>query len=189
MRRLAKTAAGLAAFLALCGQAATAHADVSGWMHVGGGGIGWQDEDDELGLSPTLAIDAGVGSPDSNPFIVGGLFRLQPVIEHGTDIGLAARFATQGFQSGWLGVAVDAGPYFRTWETESVGLWGQASLGGPLGLQLSVLGSFGTESAAGVGVTLGVDLVRLTVHRKNLLDWWPNPRAEEALQEHAAARP
>jgi len=158
-----------------------AHADASSWLYFGGGGVGWQGQDQDLKFSPTMAIDLGVGTDDRAPFIFGGLFRIQPVFEHGADLGLAGRFATRGFQSGPFGFAVDLGGYQRFWGAGSTGFWGQASLGGPLGFQLSLLGAGGSSDAFAFGASAGIDLARLIVYRETLLDWWPNPRPERRI--------
>lgn len=183
------------AVVGACGAAAVllwttgATAEPTAWAQLGGGATYWQmASSEDYELSPSMSIDAGLGSDGTAPFIVGGLFRLQPIIGHGTDVSWLVRGATQGFQSGWFGFAVDAGPYVRGWGDGSAGIMGQGLLGGPFGLQLAVLGGYGSNEAATFGVTLGLDLARLTVHRQHLLDWWPNPRPVDRLDERGSAR-
>jgi hypothetical protein len=174
---------------------AEAAADASAWFHSGGGVLAWKGgpEDSDTGadiqLSPALAFDLGVGTSEQAPFIFGGYFKLQPILGHGTDVAVMARFATLGFQQDWIGVAFDAGLLQRWWGPESTGFLGQAVLGLPLGLQLTAMGTGGSNSTFGFGGTLGLDLVRLTVSRKNLLDWWPNPRASDAMYETSISGP
>lgn len=169
-----------------------AQADVTGWAHVGGGTLGWRGgPDDELKASGLMTIDAGVGSSARDPFILGGYFRVMPVFGHGADLALLARFATQGFQTDYIGFAIDAGAYQRFWGTGSTGFIGQAVLGLPLGFQLAGIGMGGSGSHYGFGATLGIDLVRLTVERRHLLDWWPNPRPNDNMfrEEVSSAGP
>ncbi len=162
--------------LATLGFSSEAEADATAWAHVSGGALGWQmGEGDDFKLSPMMTIDFGAGSDPDAMFILGGLFRIQPIFDGGADLALMARFATQGFQSDLIGIAIDVGAYQRFWGVESTGFAGEAILGGPLGLQLSALGHVGSNSAVGFGFLLGIDFVRLTVSRGHLLDWWPNP--------------
>lgn len=189
MRRIPQATLGAAALAVVATTTTPARSDPSGWVHFGSGAYGWQMASSErFQFSPSLTIDAGVGSDSDAPIIVGGLFRLQPIIEQGTDVSWIVRAATRGFQSEWFGFALDAGPYVRGWGDGSAGIVGQGLLGGPLGLQLAVLGGYGTNEAAAFGVTLGLDFARLTVYRKHLLDWWPNPRPVEKLDERDSAR-
>jgi len=189
MRLLIQAALGGCLALAVLTTATPARTEPSGWAQFGSGATYWQmASSEDYELSPSLTIDAGLGSDATAPFIVGGLFRLHPVIGHGTDVSWLVRGATRGFQSEWFGFAVDAGPYVRGWGDGSAGIMGQGLLGGPFGLQLAVLGGYGTNEAKTFGLTLGLDFARLTVHRKHLLDWWPNPRPVETLDDRAHAR-
>ncbi len=165
-----------------------ASADVSGWAHLGSGMIGWEGNGSkEWTFAPTMTIDMGVGSSDSGPFLFGGLFRFQPAFDHGVDLATMARFATSGFQTGMIGFALDAGGYLRTFGAQSAGFIGEAVLGGPFGLQLAVMGSVGSADGHAFGVTAGIDLARLLVHRDYLLNWWSNPRPEQAIGASASA--
>lgn len=187
MRLLDKVTLGCAALVATTLACGDAHADPAGWTHFGAGFVGFQESDEhEFSYAPSLTIDAGVGTDAGRWFMIGGLFRLQPRIEYGTDLAWVARFATEGFQSGWIGFAIDAGPYLRTWGDGSAGIVAQGLLGGPLGLQLGVQGEYGSGHAAGFGATLGLDFARLMVHRQNVLDWWSNPRPVDRLDDHAS---
>ncbi len=170
---------GLAVALA----ALPARADqTASWLHLGGGALVTKHGADvDPVLTSTMLIDLGVGTHPVGPLIFGGLFRVQPVFGHGADLALMARVATTGFQTSAIGLAFDAGAYQRWWGLESTGFLGQAVLGGPFGLQLSLMGSVGTEDAWGFGTALGIDLARLTVHRDHLLDWWPNPHPSDAI--------
>jgi len=169
----------LLAAMLVCGDAA---ADATGWIHAGSGVLAWQGGDaDQLELSPALAFDMGVGTSDRADYIFGGYFRVQPIIGHGTDLALFARFATSAFQTDAIGFALDAGAYQRWWGTESTGFIGQGVIGGPLGLQLALIGTVGSHDTFGFGGILGIDLARLTIYRQHLLDWWPNPRPTDAF--------
>ena len=175
---LAIAAAGLALTAS-----ATARADASGWIHSAGGVYGWHMIDSgDLQIAPTMVIDAGLGSSPDADVIGGGFFRLQPIFGEGVDLAWMARFCNGGFQTDWVGFALDAGLYHRFWGEGSTGFVGEAVLGLPLGFQLSALGSFGTNEAKGFAVTLGIDFIRLTVDRQHLLDYWPNPQSTDAMQ-------
>lgn len=171
-----------ACFAAVSAATAAARAEATGWLQLGGGAMGWKGgEEGELALSPIMTIDLGVGTGPLGPVRLGGLLRVMPVFGEGADVALLARFLTNSFQTDWVGFAFDAGVYQRWWSPESTGFLGQATLGLPLGLQLSALGSYGTGQSYGFGGALGLDLVRLTVNRKHLLDWWPNPQSSDAI--------
>jgi hypothetical protein len=159
-----------------------ARADATAWVHMGGGVIGWKEGPaNEFDVAPIMPIDLGVGVDERVPFGLGGLFRIQPIIGEGTDLALMARITTPGFQTSWFGLAADLGGYHRFWGEESNGFIGQAVVGGPFGLQLAFLGTVGSDDAGGFGTTLGIDFARLTVHRRHLLDWWPNPRPSDSI--------
>jgi hypothetical protein len=159
-------------------------------VHFGSGALGWKQAEEEISLAPTLAIDFGLGTNPDWPVIVGGLMRIQPYVDEGTDLAWLVRGALGGFQSDWVGLAVDAGLYQRFWGVGSTGFLGEVVLGLPIGLQLTAMGEYGTDEAVAFGGMLGIDFVRLTTGRLHLLDWWPNPQPEDALdQRRAAAAP
>jgi hypothetical protein len=98
-------------------------------------------------------------------------------------LSLSLRGCTRGFQVGDWGFAVDAGAYLRTFGPDplpTTGFVGGVVLGGPLGTQLSVMSHYGMHDAFGVSASLGIDLLRLTVYRESLLQWWPNPMSPKA---------
>lgn len=158
-----------------------ARAEVSSWVYVGGGATSVKQQDLELKMDPTLAIETGIGSTPKHPLIVGGMFKLQALFGDGADLGVSLRVATRSFVTGNFGLALDAGPYQRFWGEGSSG--GQASLvlGAPWGITLSVGGGIGTNDARSFGATLGLDFARLTVYRLAGENWFPNP--------HPAYRP
>jgi hypothetical protein len=182
MRLRAHALVGLAALGMGLGYAPSAKADVTAWAHVAGGSMGWKGgPDGELTASAMMAIDAGLGTSPRAPWIFGGYFRVMPVFGEGADLALMARFASRGFQTDLIGFAIDAGAYQRFWGADSTGFFGQAVLGLPLGFQLAGFGMGGSNETYGFGGTLGIDLVRLTVDRRHLLDWWPNPRPNDNM--------
>jgi hypothetical protein len=175
-------AGGLLAALAWT---APARADTSAWLFVGGGTMSSRQPGSDLAWSGALSFDLGVGTTPDASFIFGGLFRLTPILGSGSDLALLARAATHGFQSGDFGLALDAGGYARFWGVGSTGLTGGLTLGAPLGLTLSLQGSYGTRDALGFGVIAGVDLLRLTLYRQSLLNWWPNPSPPQEIRRDA----
>lgn len=191
MRPAARIAVSLACLAVGLTSAEAARADATAWAFLGGGGVAWKQPphqapgqppgpvtsstQPDLGLQGAMNIDVGVGSSAENPFILGSLFRLMPVIGHGTDLAILGRLTTRHFQSGDFGLALDAGAYGRFWGERSSGFLGEFVLGGPLGLELRLFGSKGTNDAVAFGAVAGVDLLRLTVYRGSLLNWWQNP--------------
>lgn len=170
-----------------------AHAEASAWASFSAGAVGFKQSTTDFAVRSTLSIDGGVGTTPTKPFIFGGLFRISPIIGAGTDLSLSLRGAMRSFQTGPFGLAVDVGAYLRTfgpphvglpqpWALPTVGFVGGVVLGGPLGTQLSIMGSGGQHSSFGVSATLGIDLLRLTVYRQSLLDWWPNPGSPSAIK-------
>jgi hypothetical protein len=163
------------AFVAASFVAGRARADASAWFFVGGGVTSFKQTSTPFTTSGSLTIDIGVGTSPDGAVIIGALGRLQPLFTSGADVALLVRGATRGFQAGGFGVALDAGIYGRDWGSQSVGFMGDVVLGAPLGLQLTLQGSKGTDGAFGFGATLGIDLLRLTVYRQTFLDVWQNP--------------
>ena len=169
------------AFSAALVCAGHAHADVSSWAYVGSGVSSIKQQDLELKVDPSLAIETGIGTPATHPFVVGGMFKLKGLIGDGADLGLALRLATRGFVTGQFGLALDAGPYQRFWGAGSSGGQGALVIGAPWGITLSLGGGMGTHDAREYGATLGLDFARLTVYRLSGENWFPNP--------HPAFRP
>lgn len=174
----AAVAAGVGAVVVLA--ASPARAETSAWTTVGGGALALKHDDESFATYGTMDIDLGVGTSPAADYMVGGLFRLKPIFEQGLDLSFSVRGANYGFQAGPLGLAVDLGAYARPWGVGSVGFAGGLVLGLPLGLQLSGQGMVGTRDALAFGGTLGLDLLRLTIYRQHLLDWWPNPSPPQA---------
>lgn len=174
--RPAMTAAALAATL-LASRAV--RAEPSAWVGLGGGVLAWQDaNNNRYQIDPTLRFEAGIGMPDRFPVIAGGLFRITPLLTSGTgaDMAWLARLCTRGYQVGGFGVALDLGAYARIWGvTPSQGFAGSVSLGAPLGLTLSFNMQAGSNDLLAFGGTFSIDILRLTLYRKTLLNWWPNP--------------
>lgn len=154
--------------------ASPARADVSAWAFAGGGALAWKQGTDKLAANGTIAIDVGAGTTPEGRFIFGGLFRIQPIIGHGTDLSVLARFCNHAFQAGDFGVALDAGAYARFWGTKSAGFAGGVTVGLPLGFSLAFQAQAGSDNAVAFGGVAGLDLLRLTVYRQTLLKWWQN---------------
>jgi hypothetical protein len=143
-----------------------------------GGGAAVLDRDPEREATEShaaLQLDTGVGTSARAPIVVGGLFRVQGYFGAGADLGLATRVVTRGFALGDFGIGVDAGVYQRWWGTNSTGFTGNLVLGAPWGVTLLGGASVGSGEQRIYFVSLGVDLARLTVHRRVGLDWFPNP--------------
>jgi len=168
----------------------TARADTSAWMFAGAGALGSRVAQPPPGSMPSsppacdagkfcanaaLTFDMGVGTTPDGPVIIGGLFRVQPLIGAGTDLAILARVATHGFQAGDFGLAFDAGGFARFWGEKAGGFMGEITVGAPLGLQLSIEAMVGTEKTLGFGAVAGIDLLRLTLYRQTMLDHWQNP--------------
>ena len=87
---------------------AVARADVSGWANASAGPT-FIDDGTETLTQGALSLQAGVGSEPSTAFVGGGLFHVETHFQRGTDIGLLARVATQGYVLGRWGAALDLG--------------------------------------------------------------------------------
>ncbi len=168
---------GLAASAFVLAATGAARADTSAWVSANGGTAIYSMDGADVAVRGMMAFDAGVGTSPTAPFLVGGIFRLAPILPEGVDAFFLARGATGGFQTGDFGVAVDLGGYVRSFGplSPSGGFAGSFILGAPLGFQLTLTGQVGTASTYGGSATLGLDLLRLTVYRQSLTEWWPNP--------------
>ncbi len=166
----------VAASVSVLAIAAPAMADASAWVFVGSGALGWTQAENP-GYVPrgTLMIDVGAGTDPRGSVIFGGLLRIQPIFAQGTDVSLLARFCNRSFQAGDWGFAIDAGGFARTWGVVTAGFSGSASLGLPLGFQLTAMTELGLDRAYSFGVVAGIDVLRLTVYRQILKNWWQNP--------------
>lgn len=157
--------------------ASPAHAEVSSWFSVSGGGSVLTQASHDAFAMPTLQLDLGMGSSPAYAFVVGGLVRSSTIFGEGTDWSALARVATQGFATGGYGIALDGGAYRRMWGGSSdYGPTTSIELGAPWGLQLSATASFGVNGERTYTALFGVDLLRLTVYRLSGKSWWPNPR-------------
>jgi hypothetical protein len=174
----------------LCGAACMLHvttssADVSSWLSVGGGyGLKHNERSSDYDRATTMSFAIGVGTESTNRLVVGGILRSTTYLSLGTDLGISARIATGGFARGQWGLALDAGPMWRTFGDGQYGRWplaGMLTLGAPWGVQLAVGGEIlkiaGNDAdARGVVALLELDLLRLTVMRQGSTDrWWENP--------------
>ena len=91
--RLPATSLAISAF-ALALSSATAHADTSAWASLSAGPSVLSHDGGEATLRAAMAFDAGVGTSPKEPLVFGGLFRISPTIEEGTDLSLVARGAS-----------------------------------------------------------------------------------------------
>jgi hypothetical protein len=152
-----------------------ARADVSSWAFVGGGVSRLQQDGLSGTVMPSMRLQIGLGTPPSNPVVLGGLFSLEPNFGYGSDLAVLLRGASRGYVNGGFGLALDIGPYERFWGEKSVGGEGTLWLGAPWGLALGVNGSVGSNDARGFSAILGIDFARLTVYRNSGTSWFPNP--------------
>lgn len=181
MRRCLATAFAISLLTA----PALARADVTSWLAVGGGySLQASERRDETSSGGTFNASIGVGSSPHTALIVGGLFRTTTHFGLGTDLGLAARFATRGFVQGDFGFALDTGVVGRFWDRGDYGRWPVqvvATVGVPFGFQLAAGAQFwsvsgGEPFARGGFLALELDLLRLTVMRRGATtSLWPNP--------------
>ncbi len=165
--------------------ASAARADVSSWLSVGGGyGLKHNDLRSRYDSAASASFALGVGSDPMNKVVVGGVLRSTTYFGMGTDLGFSLRFATGGFARGQWGLALDAGPMWRTFGTGEYGRWPVSAMvigGAPWGVQLAVGGELlkiaGDDAQArGIVALLEIDLLRLTVMRQGSTDrWWENP--------------
>lgn len=167
-------AAGCGAFVWL--KPPCARADVSSWLFVGGGPSWLSEQREPYELRGSMQIDLGMGTPVSQPLVVGGLGRVTSYFGKGTDLALAARMATRGFAVGDWGLALDGGGFKRWWGMGSSGYLVSLQLGAPYGFTLSVNTSLGADDHRTFGAIFGIDLLRLTVYRLGGESWWYNPR-------------
>ncbi|HZU82916.1 MAG TPA: hypothetical protein VE987_08375 [Polyangiaceae bacterium] len=164
---------------------ATARADVSSWLAVGGGGALQRNAvTASRDGAAALTYSIGVGSSPIAPVVVGGLLRGTTIFGFGTDAGAAVRVASGGFARGDWGVALEGGALWRPWSNSAYGTWPlQAVLtgGSPWGFQLALGAELwnldrSSPSAQGFFAALEIDLLRLTVTRQGPTErWWPNP--------------
>jgi hypothetical protein len=166
----------MAAALSLLFSASPACADVSSWAFVGGGASRLEQSTLSARTVSSMRLHIGMGSDPSHPFIVGGLFSLEPHFGYGSDLALSVRTATRGYVNGQFGLALDLGGYERLWgERTSAGGTGTLWLGAPWGITLGAGASVGTNDAREVSVILGIDFARLTVYRNAGTSWFMNP--------------
>jgi len=152
-----------------------AWADASAWAYAGGGALLLKEGTQQLTPRGAMSFEYGMGTNPDGKFILGGVFRLTPVIGLGPDMALSVRAATHGFQASQFGAAIDAGYFQRLWGSYSSGVTGTLTIGFPLGFSLALTGIYATNDTIGFGAMIGIDFLRLTVYRQVLLDAWPNP--------------
>lgn len=184
MRRDVKKAVfGVVVACATLACSSSARADASSWAFVGAGAFALKEGSAALAPRAAMTFDVGVGTTPDAAVIFGGLFRVMPIIDEGTDLALCARIATRGFQAAQFGVALDLGGYQRLWGSASKGFTGALTVGFPLGFSLSFQGQYGTGDALALGAVAGIDFARMTVYRQSLLESWPNPYPAQQTQQ------
>lgn len=179
--------------------AGSAPADVSSWLSAGGGyGMKHNDSTGNYDRAASTSFTLGVGTDPLRSVVVGGVIRSTTYFGLGTDLGLSARVATGGFARGQWGLALDAGPMWRSFGHGEYGRWPISAMligGAPWGLQLAVGGELfriaGDDAQArGVVALLEIDLLRFTVMRQGSTDrWWENPSPAGGRSPAASSRP
>ncbi len=172
---------------------------MSSWLSAGGGyGLKRNDTTGSYRDAGSASFAIGVGTDPTKSFVVGGVIRSTTYFALGTDLGVSARFATGGFARGQWGLALDAGPMWRTFGNGEYGRWPISAMligGAPWGLQLAVGGELfriaGNDAQArGVVALLEIDLLRLTVMRHGATDrYWENPSPAGGRSPSAKSRP
>jgi hypothetical protein len=160
--------------LAIASFSPAARADASSWFSVSGG-VGTVTEWGTRQYPAALQLELGLGSSPARAVVVGGVVKSFSYFGSGTDLALTLRTATGGFARGGFGLAVDLGAYERWWGRGSEGFLGALVIGGPFGVQLTLMTEQGTNDAQSYAATLGIDLLRLTVYRNASGGNWPNP--------------
>jgi hypothetical protein len=174
MRRAPSLLVSAAVALAALSTSGSARADVSSWLSVqlGVAQLEWRDRSRHSRM--LMPFDVGVGTPPSLPVMVGVGARLVPYFSEGFDYAAYVRLASQGYVTGRWGAAIDGGAYTRAFGGGSSGWLGTLNLGGPWGIIASGTYETGNTSAKTMSVTLGIDLLRLTVYRLSGEQQWPN---------------
>ncbi|HEU4535615.1 MAG TPA: hypothetical protein VFS00_15920 [Polyangiaceae bacterium] len=181
--------ASLAAFVAVTAPAAPARAEISSWLAVGAGATSFSGSERSGALRFTLPIEVGLGSPPSGAIVVGAGARALPYFGDGFAAAGYARVATQSYVVGSWGAALDAGGFTRLSGGGGPGFLASLNLGVPWGFVAT--GTYGrAEGGENVAtVTLGVDLLRLTVYRLYGQAAWPNPKPAWRPEPPADAPP
>lgn len=152
-----------------------ARADVSSWVYLGGGSSLIDTPTRRSDFAASMRLATGMGTDPAQPWIVGGLVRIETLFGNGSDLSANLRLAEHGFVNGKWGVALDLGAFARYWGTPNVyGGCGTIALGGPWGIELDLGGIWGNHETRGASATLGIDLARLTVYRQSGSSWWKN---------------
>lgn len=165
-----------------------AQAEPTSWLSVSSGVAGERNVVTGSEVVPVFSAALGVGTDPNGKFSVGGLFRTTTYFGIGTELALGPRLATAGFTRGSFGFAFDLGVALRPFGRSDYGrvpLQGGVVVGFPWGVQLEtglrLFDLSGQPSALGGFVTLGVDLLRFSVHRRGSTEQiWPNPAAAGA---------
>lgn len=174
-----------------------AYAEPTTWLSVASGVAGERNVVSGTEVVPVFSAALGVGTDPNGKFSVGGLFRTTTYFGIGTELALGPRLATAGFTRGSFGFAFDLGVALRPFGRSDYGrvpLQAGVAVGFPWGIQLEtglrLFDLSGQPSALGGYVTLGVDMLRFSVHRRGKTEQiWPNPAAAGAAPPAVTAIP
>ena len=168
--------------------AGRASADASSWLYFGAGPSRIDVSSTRRDTGRHYQLDLGMGSSPVNPFIIGGLGRMQWHAPDRPDFALLMRGANQAFVSGGWGFGVDLGGYRRWWGRNSTGVMAEAVFGAPFGVTLIAGGSAGSAERRTYFASIGIDFARLTAHNVAYSEVWPNPFPSPRLEEQSALR-
>ena len=159
---------------------APAQAETSSWYSVAAGAsVIDQPSTRDPVASGLMEVDLGVGLPPTGPVVFGGVMHVGAHFAVGVDLGGAFRITTVGYSYGAWGLGLDLGAQYRVATDAGASGYARALLGGPFGLVLALGGSYGEQNVGTLGLTLGIDFARLTVHRRYALAGYPSPLRTE----------
>jgi hypothetical protein len=153
--------------------AVPARADVSSWYSVAPGVSVISDND--FKATPMIDLDIGIGTPSTNPLVVGALFHFAPQFTVGADLGGALRLASGGYVSGRYGFALDLGSHYRFATLGGAAGSARVIFGIPWGVFFGLGGSYGENDVTTASATIGFDFARATVHRSYGEEFLPSP--------------
>ncbi len=129
-----------------------------------------------------------MGTDPYSFLVFGGVAKTLTHFGGGTDLVLSQRTTTSGFSLGDWGVALDLGGYARFWGNDSQGFTGALIAGAPWGVNLALVGAYGTNESQMLAFTLGIDWARFTAHRSSGGSWWKNYRLPLEREQQASTQ-